>query len=257
MKRITSMIVCLLLTLTVSAQYQKMLDILEDTDTETNDGKYTLRFFHALNGEAVEGASISIPGIGDFTSDLSGKVQFPIVKDGKYAFRFIKNGFISATYSFEAVAGTIFFNRFIVSPQMELGYMRLVLVWESKPADLDLHFVKEGFYHISYRNQVRSDDGTVVLDRDDTDGYGPETVTLKQPDSGADYTCFVHDYTNKASTSSKQLSASKAQVFVYNNNELIHLYTVTPDISGNTWAVFQIKSGQIRDLNVMGNSNSN
>ncbi|MCX6309634.1 MAG: hypothetical protein NTY32_12655 [Bacteroidia bacterium] len=255
MKKLASLVVFLVLSFTISAQVQKMLDILEDTDTETNDGKYTLRFFHALNGQAVEGASISIPGIGDFKTDLAGKVQFPMVKDGKYPFRFSKEGFITATYSFEAVANTIFFNRFTVSPRMELGYMRLVLVWDSNPADLDLHLVKEGVYHISYRNLKRSEDGTVVLDRDDTDGYGPETVTLSRTDNQADYTCFVHDYTNGSSTTSRQLSASKASIYVYNNNELIKVYPVPIGAAGNSWAVFQLKAGQIKDVNVMGNSN--
>ncbi len=255
MKKIASLIVFLVLTLTASAQYQKMLDVLEDTDSENVDGKFTLRFFNALNGAIVEGATLSIPGVGDFTTDISGKVQFPIVQDGRYPFRFSKNGFISATYLFEVVAGTVFFNRFTVSPQMELGQMRIVLVWDRNPADLDLHLVKEKVYHISYRNQVRSDDGTVVLDRDDTNGYGPETVTISKTDTQSDYTCFVQDFTNKSSKKSSRLSESKAFVYVYNNNELIHTYPIVKGAVGNSWAVFQIKSGQIKDVNVMGNSN--
>lgn len=255
MKKLASLLFFLVLSFSISAQFQKMLDVLEDTDSETSDGKFTLRFFDALNGQAVEGATISIPEVGDFKTDLAGKVQFPIVKDGKYPFRFTKEGFITATYSFEAVAGTIFFNRFTVSPKMELGYMRLVLVWDRNPADLDLHLVKEGVYHISYRHLKRSEDGTVVLDRDDTDGYGPETITLSQTDIQADYTCFVHDYTNGGSTSSRQLSNSKASVYVYNNNELVKIYPVPIGSAGNSWAVFQLKSGQIKDVNVMGNSN--
>lgn len=254
MKKSASLVIFLVFSITISAQVQKMLDVLEDTNTETNDGKHTLRFFHALNGQAVEGASISISGIGDFNTDLAGIVQFPMVKDGKYDFQFSKEGFITATYSFEAVAGTIFFNRFTVSPRMELGYMRLVLVWDRNPADLDLHLVKEGVYHISYRHLKRSEDGTVVLDRDDTNGFGPETVTLSRTDIQADYTCFVHDYTNGGSTTSRQLSGSKASVYVYNNNELIKIFPVPMGAAGNSWAVFQMKSGKIKDVNIMGNS---
>jgi hypothetical protein len=255
MKKLAGFLVLIALSLPLAAQYQKMLDVLEDTETESVDGKFTLRFFNALNGSIVEGATISIPGIGDFTTDISGKVQFPTLDDGKYPFRFTKSGFIGATYQFEVVAGTIFFNRFSVSPRMELGQMRIVLVWDRNPADLDLHLVKERVYHISYRNQVRSDDGTVVLDKDDTDGFGPETITISQTDTQSDYTCFVHDYSDRNSETSNRLANSKAFVYVYNNNELIKVYPVVTGQVGNSWVVFQLKTGEVKDVNVMGNSN--
>jgi hypothetical protein len=248
MKKYTILVLWMVCSITTFAQYQKMLGVLEDTETEMNEGKLTLHFSNALNGEAVPDAALSIPDVGDFTSDLDGKVLFDKIGDGVYPFTFSKDGFISAKYSFEVVAGTIFFNRFSVSPRMEMGCMRIVLDWGKKPADLDLHLVKEHAYHISYRNQIKSDDGTVVLDRDDTDGFGPETVTINQTDNQASYTCYVHDYSNMNAGKSDKLSQSKATLRVYNNNQLMETYTVPFGLTGNKWIVFQLNAGQIQSV---------
>lgn len=229
----------------ISGQYKKMLDVLEDTENEANQGKFALRFFDAITGDPVNDATVSIQDLGDFTSDLSGKVLFDIQKDGKYSFKFIKKDYITAIYQFEVVAGTIFFNRFSVCPKTELGALRIVLDWDKSPADLDLHLVKEGSYHISYHNSISSGDGSAQLDRDDRDGYGPETITINKTDNTANYTCFVHDYSNRSSTNSVHLSRSKAVVRVYNNNELTDTFYVPSNRKGNKWSVFQIHLGQI------------
>jgi hypothetical protein len=252
MKKTIGLLFFLLLEVPAFSQYQKMLDVLEDTETEEQDGKFTLRFFNALNGEAVSDASVSVAEIGDFTSDPVGRVKFDIVKDGNYSFKFSKGGFISAVYSFEVVAGTIFNNRFSVCPRQELGATRIVLDWDRSPADLDLHLVKKNAYHISYRDKIKADDGSAWLDRDDTNGWGPETVSISQTDNGAKYSCFVHDYSNQNDERSSQLSKSKAVIWVYNNNELVKIYRVPTEQKGNTWLAFSIQNGSIQDDNIMG-----
>ena len=55
---------------------------------------------------------------------------------------------MKAKYKFEVVAETIFFNRYTVSPVTKLGAIRIVLDWDRRPSDLDLHVIKEGSYHI-------------------------------------------------------------------------------------------------------------
>jgi len=249
----TKQLICTLLflmalPLCVSGQYKKMLDVLEDTETETIDGKLTLRFFDAKTGLPVSEASISIQGVGDFTSDLSGKVLFDKQKDGKYAFRFSKKDYVSAVYEFELVAETLFFNRFSVCPKTELGALRIVLDWDKSPADLDLHLVKEGGYHISYHNSRATSDGSAQLDRDDQNGYGAETITINKMDNNAVYTCYVHDFTHSGKNNSRDLSRSKAVVRVYNNNELTDTFYIPRDDAGNKWTVFQIRQGQVEGI---------
>lgn len=236
----------------ISGQYNKMLDVLEDTDTETVDGKLAIRFFDAKTGNAVNDALVAIEGVGDFTTDLKGRVLIDKLKDGKYAFRFKKDGYVSAIYTFEVIAETIFFNRFSVCPVTELGALRIILDWDRSPADLDLHLVKEERYHISYQNSKAAGDGSAQLDRDDRDAYGPETITLNKTDNKATYTCYVHDFSHSSKNHSRDLSRSKAVVRVYNNNELTDTFFVLKDRTGNKWSVFQIRQGKVEGMMTLG-----
>src|SRR5665647_2905946 len=95
---IWTIIFLIILPISVSGQYKKMLDVLEDTEIETNDGKLTLRFFDAKTADPVTDAQVSIQNVGEFSSDLGGKVLFDKQKDGKYTFRFSKKGYVTAVY---------------------------------------------------------------------------------------------------------------------------------------------------------------
>lgn len=247
-KIIWSIALLLIFPLCAYGQYKKMQDVLEDTETETVDGKLTLRFFDANTGDPVSDAKITIEGVGNFTSDLSGKVLFDKQKDGKYTFQFIKKGYVSANYEFEIITETLFFNRYSVCPITELGALRIVLDWDKSPADLDLHLVKEGSYHISYHNSITTSDGSAQLDRDDQNGYGPETITINRTDNNAIYTCYVFDFTNRTKNHSFNLSRSKAVVRVYNNNVLTDTFYIPRDVAGNKWSVFQIRLGGVEDI---------
>ncbi len=227
-----------------NAQIDKMRDQLDDADAEI-EGELTLRFFNALDGSAVAGAAIDVPGLQIFTTDLEGKVRFETINDGVYPFRFEKEGYISENNKFEVIAGTIFWNRFTVSPNIEMGSIRIVLDWDKKPKDLDAHFVKEGGYHISYHNMKASDDGSARLDRDDQNGYGPETITVKDIDEKSEYTFYIKDYSNRNDKNSNALSKSKAMVKVYSEGELVNIWQLGEKQKGNAWVVFNIQKGQI------------
>jgi len=126
-----------------------------------------------------------------------------------------------------------------------MGAIRIVLDWDKKPADLDAHFVKEGDYHISYREMTVTDDASARLDRDDRDGYGPETITVKDIEEKAEYTYYVKDFTNKDAKNSKQLSKSKAMVKIYGEGKLLNIWQLSEKQKGNAWAVFTIQNGKI------------
>ncbi len=243
-----------LLPIFAFAQYEKMLEAMDDEMETLENGKLVLRFINAENGNPVEGALVDIEEMGEYTSDMQGKVFIDPPEDNKYAFHFTKEGFIPATYPFEVVAGTIFDNRFSVSPVIDFGALRVVLDWDKRPADLDLHLVKEGDYHISYQNMHISNDGTAKLDRDDLKGFGPETITVKSIDNNATYTCYIKNFSDKKSPRSKALSRSKARVQVYGNNQLLNSYTIAVDKKGTTWMVFNIIDGKVVDKNVVGNA---
>lgn len=245
MKKLSFLLMVLLgFSLSSLAQIDKMRDQLDDADAE-EQGKLTLRFFNAETGEPVPEATITIQDFQTFTTDLEGKIRFAIQPDGIYPFTFEKEGFISENDKFEIVAQTIFRNRFTVSPVISMGTIRIVLDWDKKPDDLDAHFVKEGDYHISYREKLTSADGKALLDRDDRDGFGPETITVKDIDEKAEYTYFVKDYTNRDTKKSTALSKSNAMVKLYGEGKLLNIWQLSEKQKGNAWMVFSIQNGKL------------
>ena len=222
---------------------------------DTMAGRIPLRFFNALNRAPIPGASVAIPNVGTFTTNQSGRIVFPKVPDGDYTLTFTKEGFITTDIEFRVQLGGVVLNWFNVSPGFSVsnGY-RIVLEWGEKPADLDLHFVKtggSGGYHISYFEMKRADDGNAVLDRDDTSGYGPETITIGRIEPNATYTCYVHDYTNRNSTGSNQMSQNGAVVRVYSNNRLVNTFRIPANASGTKWNVFKIERGNLVGVNTV------
>lgn len=136
---------------------------------------------------------------------------------------------------------------YALSPTMKgLDSMRVVLGWGSSPTDLDSHMVYPG-NHIFFNHKL-GDNGN--LDVDDTDSFGPETITLTRREKGKPYIYAVHDFSDKHEPETNNLSRSDAKVFVYIGDSLVRTYYVPKDQSGNLWTVFKInENGAIEDIN--------
>ncbi|MBZ0263291.1 hypothetical protein K8I28_01370 [bacterium] len=238
------------LLLQQSAFSQINRENIDDAFKEMEDEKLTLYFFNALDGESIENAKVTVEGSGSFSSDANGRVFFTPPPDGVHKVHFHKTGFEAATFEIEIMVGSIFFNRFSVSPALPIGNVRIVLDWDKSPRDLDAHFVKAGTYHISYRNMRVSSDGNANLDRDDVDSYGPETITCKRVDSDATYHYFVHNYSDRNENGSNKLSHSKATVKLFGGGEgLLEITTIPEDSEGVYWHVFDIVKGEVVVVN--------
>ncbi len=234
------------ISLSAMGQVDKMKDILND---EMDSDNFTVRFFNALDGEPIKDGTVNIQDLGIFTSDLEGKIKFPRMDDQVLLMTFQAEGFIPTDIKTEIVAGTIFYNRISISPVMALENVRIILDWGRRPDDLDAHLTKDKEYHISYHNMKVSEDGEARLDRDDTDSWGPETITIRQTETANHYEFWVHDYTNRSDENSKKLSRSKAVVKIYANNELQHQIAVPEGDRGNKWHVFTIDNGDFHITN--------
>jgi hypothetical protein len=210
------------------------------------DGFIPLRFINALDGSSVEGATVSVTGIGTFTTNREGIISFPEQEDGFYTLTFSRQGFITFQMEFEVKLNNVFDNRISVSPVMRGDYLRIVLDWGQRPADLDIHLEKIGAYHISYRNRHNAEDGSVMLDRDAMNGFGPETITIMETDLRATYRLYVHDFTNRNSSTSAELSRSGATIRVFGRNGLLRTFHVPANLRGNRWEVFRIVNGVIQ-----------
>jgi len=230
---------------TAIAQEDKMKQVMEDVFQERDNNIFTIRLFDALTGDPVLGADVMIENIGNFVSDSAGRIMFPKQPDGLIKAIFKKSGYISALLNIDVAAETIMKNRYYLSPSLNIDQFRVVLSWDQRPEDLDAHFMKSNSYHISYRNTRVLNDGTGQLDRDDMDGYGPETITVDQLDANAEYTFFVYNYSSKVNPSAPPISSSKATVWVYGNNKLLNVFYIPTSISGDTWQVFKIVQGQV------------
>ncbi|MDR0806046.1 MAG: hypothetical protein LBN41_04755 [Enterobacteriaceae bacterium] len=136
---------------------------------------------------------------------------------------------------------------YALSPVMKgLDSIRVVLTWGESPSDLDSHMVYAD-NHLYFNNKV-GENGE--LDVDDTDSFGPETVTLSKKVYGQDYVYAVHDFTDSSTPNTTNLSKSNAKVFVYVGESLVRTFYVPTDKTGNLWTVFRIsKTGEIEDIN--------
>ncbi|MBW5893398.1 tetratricopeptide repeat protein [Pectobacterium polaris] len=139
---------------------------------------------------------------------------------------------------------------YAVSPVMKsLDGMRIVLTWGERPADLDSHLIYPG-NHIYFSHQKGRD---ANLDVDDTDSFGPETITIDKKRLGESYIYAVHDYSNGDKANSLALSASSAKVFVYVGSSQVRSYSVPLNKTGNIWTVFRLNpNGDFEDINAVG-----
>jgi hypothetical protein len=227
----------------------------EDVFNEMENEELTLYFFDAVTGKPINGASVDINTVGTYISDDQGRVYFPIPKkDGIYKVQFSFSGYIDTEYPIEIMAGTLFFNRISISPNLNVKKFRIVLDWGKQPLDLDAHFIKQNEYHLSFRNMRSLSDGTGMLDIDAQNGFGPETITVESLSNNSSYEYSVQDYSNQNNKSSKELSKSKATIKVYGENKLIKIFQITREKIGTNWRVFKIEQGQVREINQVGNN---
>jgi hypothetical protein len=128
----------------------------------------------------------------------------------------------------------------------QVEQFRVVLNWGDKPADLDLHVVYPN-NHIFFSAKQGTD---AFLDVDDTDGFGPETITIKTRHQGEKYVFAVHNFSAGEAYGTKTLSNSRAKVFVYVGQSLIRSYYVRPEQVGALWVLFAVDdNGSLRDIN--------
>ena len=230
------------------AQEKKVRDRSQDAFEELESGKLTLRFFNALTGNPIRGGNVTLGEIGTFTTDVEGKVLFPAPEeDGTVPVVFQADGYITSEFNIEILTGSVYFNRYSISPAMDLRFIRIVLDWGAEPRDLDLHFLKAGEYHISFRDMRTSADGAGSLDHDAVDGFGPETITVREISHADRYECFVHDYTDRHDEGADRLSRSRATVKVFGQGRLLHVFRVSGPAPGRVWHVFDIVGGVIRE----------
>ncbi|HAL3549207.1 TPA: tetratricopeptide repeat protein [Escherichia coli] len=209
-----------------------------------------------VKDKRIEGASVtlqrngaqSVSGITNTSGSISLGTSFADNKDALLIVK--KEGYSNLVVKCPCAGMT-----YAISPVMtNLDGMRVVLSWGEKPFDLDSHLIFPGG-HIYFDSTEGTD---ANLDVDDTDSYGPETVTISKKHFGESYIYAVQDYSNKGLPNSNYLSASKAKVFVYVGSSLVRSYSVPAGKRGNIWTVFKLNpNGEFEDINSVTSANFN
>lgn len=138
---------------------------------------------------------------------------------------------------------------YAISPILKrLDAMRIVLNWGEDPHDLDGHLAF-GSNHIFFLHKSGPD---AQQDVDQTEGFGPETITVTRKHPGERYVYAVQDYSDRTDPETTNLSFSDAKVFVYVGQTLIRTYYVPRNRRGNLWTVFAVsEGGELQDIDTM------
>lgn len=215
----------------------------------------------ATNNLVISGVTVCITQINRCsTTDSNGAYLITNIPPGSRTISASKSGYITYTDVLMLGASPTLSYDISMSPALAAGQMRIVLTWGQYPRDLDSHLwlpSNNGGYHVFFPTNNRGSSTAypfAKLDTDDTDSWGPETITIYQRFSGT-YTYAVHHY-NDSGSNNIPLSQAKVRVYV---GSQVRTFTPPPCPSGGTscntykkyWTVFTINgaNGQITTVN--------
>ncbi len=211
---------------------------VEITGNPINQGTLTGFVTEALDGLPLVGASVSVTGAASrqTTTDANGQYSFTNLPFGVYELSILSSGYVTSTRTVNHNAALTTENA-TLTLVLQQGQFRIILSWDETPADLDSHLwttLGEILYEIYWSNQGSAEtEPFIFLDDDDTDGRGPETITIMQLRSLCQFA--VYNYSNEA-----LLTQSNARVEVYDAGGLIVSYPVPTIGAGRWWYVFDL-----------------
>lgn len=215
------------------------------------NAKLTFRMGYTEDGTSPGGIAAII------STDANGHYNLQDMQPGYYTAEINANGYIKGTLVVLCRGGeNAPQQNTALSPIFSDNNWRIILTWGENPSDLDAHLTGpiEGSstrFHLYFPYAGEIIQGTdCTLDRDDVDSYGPETVTIPQTIAGT-YRYSVHDFSNRNSSPSDALSESDALVQIVRGSEVFKTYRVPSHSSGTLWTVFEIRNGQVVDINNM------
>lgn len=187
------------------------------------DNKLILSYKDAVSCEPVDGASVQLGKL-VYRTDARGYVKLPMTpfveaNDLEMPLKISKEGYVTVHTDLIVAAGTVLNRRMLLSPTLSGQGMRFILQWNDEPRDLDLHLEGDG-YHISYRDMKSSSQAR--LDQDETDGYGPETITISSVNGSANYKLWVNNYSAESGFTGNE------KVLVYAGSKLLHVIPIKP-----------------------------
>jgi hypothetical protein len=150
-------------------------------------------------------------------------------------------GFVDL-YSYISSSGLFF----PLSPNSATPLIRFVVTWGELPSDID-SYVRSPTYTIFYENGSGSGPNgeTATLDVDDTNSFGPETITVNNYGTGK-YQYWIHNYSNEVTLSS--ISNAYAKVYIGNTlvlDRAISSATNWNNAAATYWYVCDVVNGAV------------
>ena len=210
------------------------------------------KVINAVNRDPIPDVVVTISNLSAITNN-NGIYTIQFVPKGGHETSGTVNEFCPYTGYFilpSTYSEQIYTYNFSMSPVPEPGEIRFVLNWGSRPQDLDSHLltpeIEGSSYHISYLNRGNPTNAPyVILDTDDTDGYGPETITIKQKFEGV-YVYYIYKYSDDS-----KLINSEAQINIYDNPDCnATTISIPNEGSGKYWYVCDI-DGSTGDISIV------
>ncbi len=217
--------------------------------TGTLQGQVT----NAVSGDPIADAQVCIQGTTQCVdTDANGNYTISDVAPGEQVLNVREDGYIPVNdQQVTVTAGETASRPIPMSPELAEGELRIVLTWGANPSDLDSHLFLPDNTDIDYNKKGQIING-VQLDLDETNGEGPETITILEQQDGS-YAYGVYLYAGNGT-----IPTSNAVVRVYRGDQEIATYmadSLTGD--GKWWYVFDLNgaTGNITEVNTLsGNS---
>lgn len=194
---------------------------------------------NAVNNQPVDGAQLEIAGPGgqmlSAVSDSSGAFEIKSAQAAATTGTVHARGFEPLQLSVPAGNAPL---RVVLSPVLLSGEVRLVLTWGDRPRDMDSHLYGAAAagkpLHISFKNRMAPG---ATLDVDGKEGFGPETITIKNPGK---YQYYVAHPENLGTKDGDGLAKSAAEVRVYYKGGKGEVFRVPTKASGPLWHVLDV-----------------
>ncbi len=203
---------------------------------------------NATNDAPLAGVEVCVSGTAICgTTGGAGTYTIADVPTGEQTFAYTRAGFTALEEIATITEGTATTQNTAMSPQLAVGDLRIVLTWGATPSDLDSYLWVPSGSQIYYSNQGSLTGAPFAkLDVDDTDGFGPETISIAQLSTG------TYSFAVKA-LGGGAFVPSETTVRVYDSTGLIGEF-VPPTGSGNWWRVFTMNgsTGDIAAVETIG-----
>ena len=208
----------------------------------------------AIQNHPLDSVNLSLTGAAtrEGRTDITGEFAFTELPYGTYQVTASKSGYLNSLKTVtldQPITAAIL----VMSDTVATNVYRAVLTWDSLPADLDAHVftdIDSTQYEIYY-SQRGSDTSLpwVFLDHDETQGFGPETMTFAKVLDTCRYA--VYNYSG-----SPDITNSHAHVDLYKGQDLLRSYDIPTTGTGTWWYVFDLApDGTIINQNLITDTN--